>query len=493
MGENLYTIVFNGEIIPGKSPETVKQNLSAFYKVDLNKIESLFSGKTFVLKKSVTLDFAQSYMLKFEEMGAICSLIKSQSESEVTPPSPPIPSSVPPIVPPAHIEIQNQTSTLAQPPSSPHPSISPIVPPPPIEIQDQNSILTKPPSPPQPSVSTINPPSPTKIQDQSPILPPSPSSLTPISPISPEQEETIEHETLLSQSPEVPNSQMPPFSKYKPMTIPEEEDEAIQLPPINLPPDNTQEPTIHVNLPEESPSTIHTPHIAHPPQFEFKKKTQRSKLPYLIIAAIIVIIALYFLFIPHSGNILSDNPTTSSNSHRVKPKPTSPSTESNSQETAVSFSQDKISDETTQTYNDPLNYYTITLPGGFRKIENFAGKRIQTSFNYGDFANITIIVLPINQKINPPDVMEEKLRGIPEGKIGIHYVNVVPKQSGEVEISGAKGYEILLVKTDRIAHLYGLYPAKNIEVSILIEVIGPESEYNHDMLDVAFKDTFTLL
>lgn len=491
MGENLYTIVFKGEIIPGKSLEAVKQNLSAFYNVDLNKIESLFSGKTFVLKKSVTLDFAQSYMLKFEDMGAICSLIKSQSEQDIIPPSPPSQPPVPPINSPSPTEIEDKASILTPPPSS-QPPVLTINSSSPTEIQEKVSILTPPPSSPQPPILSINPPSSIEIQDKASILTPSTPSSQPITLIPPVQEETNENETLFSSSPEAPNSQLPPLSQYKPLTIPEEEDVVIQPPPIILPPE-IQEPPIHVNLLEESSSPLHTPHVVHPTQFEFKKKTKQSKVPYLIFAALIIIIALYFLIKPFSGNDVSENPTTSSNSHRSKQRPTSPSTETGSQEAAVPFSQDKISDETTQTYNDPLNYYTITLPGGFRKIENFAGKRIQTSFNYGDFANITIIVLPIDQKVNPQDVMEEKLRGIPEGKIGIHYVSVVPKQSGEVEISGAKGYEILLVKTDRIAHLYGLYPAKNIEVSILIEVIGPESEYNHDMLDVAFKDTFTLL
>ncbi len=85
MKEQKYRIIFKGEIIPNANLEEVKQKLAAFYKVDIKEIESLFSGKNFVLKENVNLDAAQNYMYQLEQFGALCELVEIKSESKKSP------------------------------------------------------------------------------------------------------------------------------------------------------------------------------------------------------------------------------------------------------------------------------------------------------------------------------------------------------------------------------------------------------------------------
>ncbi len=104
MGETLYTIIFKGEIQPGIPLDTVKENLSRYYKVTIEKAQSLFTGKTFVVKKGVTLDQAQALMLQFEQMGAICSLLKVEQ--------PPMSFPTPDLSPQSQVKTQPQTSPV---------------------------------------------------------------------------------------------------------------------------------------------------------------------------------------------------------------------------------------------------------------------------------------------------------------------------------------------------------------------------------------------
>jgi hypothetical protein len=77
MKEQKFRIIFKGEILPNSNIEEVKQKFSTYYKVDLHQVESLFSGKKFVLKENISLDFARKYAVEFEKMtGARCTIIQ---------------------------------------------------------------------------------------------------------------------------------------------------------------------------------------------------------------------------------------------------------------------------------------------------------------------------------------------------------------------------------------------------------------------------------
>lgn len=85
MKEQKFRITFKGEILPNANLDEVKQKLAAFFKADIKEIESLFTGKNFVLKENVNLDAAQNYMYQLEQFGALCELVEMETESKKTP------------------------------------------------------------------------------------------------------------------------------------------------------------------------------------------------------------------------------------------------------------------------------------------------------------------------------------------------------------------------------------------------------------------------
>jgi len=82
MKEKKYRIIFKGEIIPNANLEEVKQKLTAFFKADIKEIESLFSGKKFVLKENTDLDAAQKYMYQLEQAGVLCQLVEMKTKNK---------------------------------------------------------------------------------------------------------------------------------------------------------------------------------------------------------------------------------------------------------------------------------------------------------------------------------------------------------------------------------------------------------------------------
>lgn len=72
--EARYQVVFSGEIAKGQHIEKVKRNLASLYKVEVKKIERLFSGHALAIKKDVDYKTAMKYKSTFEKAGAICNI-----------------------------------------------------------------------------------------------------------------------------------------------------------------------------------------------------------------------------------------------------------------------------------------------------------------------------------------------------------------------------------------------------------------------------------
>lgn len=53
MTETRYDVIFRGEIAAGHTVEDVKEKLAALYKGDHVKIETMFGGKTVVIKRNL--------------------------------------------------------------------------------------------------------------------------------------------------------------------------------------------------------------------------------------------------------------------------------------------------------------------------------------------------------------------------------------------------------------------------------------------------------
>ena len=72
MAEQLYRVVFEGEILEGSEVQEVKRALAKLYKFGEDQIERFFSGKRLAVKKDVDYETAMKYVKAFERAGAVC-------------------------------------------------------------------------------------------------------------------------------------------------------------------------------------------------------------------------------------------------------------------------------------------------------------------------------------------------------------------------------------------------------------------------------------
>lgn len=88
MSARRYKVVFSGEILIGRDLGEVKRNLAALYKMEVSRIEKLFSGKPVIVKKDIDHVTALQYAAAFEQAGAHCQ-VRAIGGSEATVPSEP--------------------------------------------------------------------------------------------------------------------------------------------------------------------------------------------------------------------------------------------------------------------------------------------------------------------------------------------------------------------------------------------------------------------
>lgn len=79
MSEELYDIVFKGELVKSVDPAVAKQNVGKLFKMDGAKLDALFSGKTIVLKRGLNFDTASKYRVAIKKAGAVVNLQAQQN------------------------------------------------------------------------------------------------------------------------------------------------------------------------------------------------------------------------------------------------------------------------------------------------------------------------------------------------------------------------------------------------------------------------------
>ena len=80
-----YNIVFEGNVADGYKVDEVKENLAALYKVDVERIDRLFSKPTIVLKSKLDRDSAMKYQKAFLKAGAMCRVKPSGLPKNTSP------------------------------------------------------------------------------------------------------------------------------------------------------------------------------------------------------------------------------------------------------------------------------------------------------------------------------------------------------------------------------------------------------------------------
>lgn len=74
MTEQLYRLVFRGDLVPGITPEQARANLQENFRLQPMSIERLFAGKLVVLKTNLDRSSAERYLAIFERSGFCCRI-----------------------------------------------------------------------------------------------------------------------------------------------------------------------------------------------------------------------------------------------------------------------------------------------------------------------------------------------------------------------------------------------------------------------------------
>jgi len=110
MSQNSFEVVFNGKLVEGAVKEQVMAKVAAMFKVEVAKVERLFSGATVSIKKGVDEPMAKKYQMALYKAGAICQVVDSAAA--------PVPEKAKPVVaesPPAQAPSPAAATTSSQP------------------------------------------------------------------------------------------------------------------------------------------------------------------------------------------------------------------------------------------------------------------------------------------------------------------------------------------------------------------------------------------
>ncbi len=85
MTDERFDIYFSGKVLPDNELETVKQKVGALFNANAAVLDQLFSGKAVKIKKSVDMDTAIKYRVKFRDIGAIVEIRPSSVPASTVP------------------------------------------------------------------------------------------------------------------------------------------------------------------------------------------------------------------------------------------------------------------------------------------------------------------------------------------------------------------------------------------------------------------------
>jgi len=90
MSGKTFAVVFSGKLVEGASVERVKGNVAKLFKVEVAKIERLFSGARVVIKKGLDEATAKKYQIALAKAGALCGVVNAAAATAqpVKPPAP---------------------------------------------------------------------------------------------------------------------------------------------------------------------------------------------------------------------------------------------------------------------------------------------------------------------------------------------------------------------------------------------------------------------
>lgn len=86
MSEQLFEVVFRGDVEPGQSVINVKEGLAKLFNAEASRIDQMFSGKPVVIKANLDEETARHYQSSLKKVGAIVDIrpVKTTGSSEAS-------------------------------------------------------------------------------------------------------------------------------------------------------------------------------------------------------------------------------------------------------------------------------------------------------------------------------------------------------------------------------------------------------------------------
>lgn len=75
MSEELFDLIFQGEIVKNVDEGLARKNVQQLFKIPAAKVDALFSGKPVVLKRGLNMDVANKYRVAIKKAGALVNIV----------------------------------------------------------------------------------------------------------------------------------------------------------------------------------------------------------------------------------------------------------------------------------------------------------------------------------------------------------------------------------------------------------------------------------
>ena len=82
MSEELFRVVFDGSLTGEFDEATTKKRFAKLFRLNMQRVNTLFSGKEYVIKNNISESLAMEFMIKVAEAGCECSVQEMPDENE---------------------------------------------------------------------------------------------------------------------------------------------------------------------------------------------------------------------------------------------------------------------------------------------------------------------------------------------------------------------------------------------------------------------------
>ncbi len=254
-------------------------------------------------------------------------------------------------------------------------------------------------------------------------------------------------------------------------------------PPIQ--PVQTPKPILRKDVPPVAPiiatATTQPPSPVKANNFAFKSVPKKSNTAtYIVILVAFIIVALLF---KEGMNRPPSNPTPTSGTRLQTDKVKSPRTRYRTPQPPSKTEPIKksLAEQDTAIFNDPAQYYSITLPTGYTLSNSSSGERSKITFSYGGDSTVTVLASPMKKAWNPEEEMRKRVSAISEGRAGL-FSNFALEKFQLVYFNHMDGYQLVMRKGTQLADSFAMVSDNQIAFAVAIITDGTDAQANHDLL-----------